>query len=351
MNNTTTSQNIPADANTIKNIEAHNEEIRNFAVKHPRVQMALDLIKQAHQNGQWRLSRQGVLIYGASRTGKTRLLQMYRDDMVAAGQDPSAVIFLSLTGNATVDSVVTDLLRAVGDPFCSKGTIASKTERLERFLAERRIELVQIDEGQHILAGRSQAVVMQIASWFKSLMNDRALNLPKQIAFVFSGTHELRDLVEDDQLSNRFFRPVELQLFCSKTALDVRDLRGLLRAVEKSISVARDTQISSTEMAGRFRLASSGCIGLIVDLVHYAGLIALRDGRATIAISDLADAYDTLIDGDELNGNPFRAAIQDVVAGNAESSRQAAAVGGRKMNRRIRAKKKTVRAGDVLKIA
>lgn len=327
-------------------------EVAKCKVLHPRVQLGLDLMREAHESALLRSGRQAVIIYGASRSGKTRLLQLYREKFGTGPNGDRRIIFLSLMGNATVDSVVTDLLRGVGDPLCTKGTVASKTERLENLLASLGIEMIQIDEAQHILENRSDHVVASIADWFKSLMNDRSDDRPKKLSFVLSGTLPAKRLLDiNDQLRNRFYAPVEMQLFGTSNEIDVRHMRALLAAIESQIGIAKGATLSSTEMAIRFRLATNGCIGIIVDLIERAGKSAIRGDRTTISVADIADAYDLLIGADFATfGNPFRCSVSTTIAATNMTSPQSNSA-QRGMNRRVRGRKKKIKVGDVLKLS
>jgi hypothetical protein len=127
----------------------------------------------------------------------------------------------------------------------------------------------------------------------------------------------------------------------------VRDLRALLRALSDQISIAKAAGLSTTEMATRFRAATAGRIGVIVELIEESGKAAIRAGRASLTMGDLADAYDKLIGDCDDTANPFRADLIALANGVLDDQRRSRSV-GRKMNRRIRRTKKNTKLGDVL---
>lgn len=326
--------------------QRHAASIKSCKIYHPRVQLGLEMMQRARENGQAKIGRNAVIIYGESRSGKTKLLDLYREDF---GSDK--VLFISLLGNASVDSVASDLLQAAGDPDFLRGTASEKSKRFEQWVADLGTEVVQIDEAHHMIENRSSHVVHGIADWLKSLLNDRTLDLPKRISFVLSGTSKVRDLVDvNDQLFNRFYNPLELQIFGTSTEVDLRDMRALLLAVEKQVPLAQGAMLSSSEMTIRIRLATNGCIGVIMDILLEAGYSAIDNARSMINIGDLAAAYDMLIGSHRIPlGNPFRADPQAIAASAAISYPSTRGL-SRGVNRRSRrAKKREVTIGDVLK--
>ncbi|WP_370307316.1 AAA family ATPase [Sinimarinibacterium flocculans] len=316
-------------------------EVAACTIVHPGVARGLELMEESYQNAVDHFGRRGVMIHGESRSGKTKLLELFRTRF-------ENVTFLSLTGAATVDSVVSDLLRAVGDPLCTSGTIANKTERLESLIAQRGTRMIQIDEAHHVIMNRSPRVVGTIASWLKSLMNDRIDCAPKNFALVLSGVGEVTDLLRDEQLRNRFYAPIELQLFTGSDEVDVRGMRVLLASICKQLTIARNANLSTTEMALRFRMATTGRIGIVVDLVAYAGSSAIRDGRDVLTASDLGEAYDVLVGSSSGDVNPFRTDVITLMR-DSRTGGLPAPTSSRRMNRRIRAAKKETKIGDVLK--
>jgi hypothetical protein len=319
-------------------------------VVHPRVQRGLDLMQDVHDCAFDGSERTGVMLFGESRSGKTRLMKIYRDQQAVAGDSKGSIVFLSLSGATTVDSVVTDLLTAMGDPMPEVGKSHNKTNRLVRLLSEQQVSMLQIDEAQHLIDHRSDKVVHDIADWFKALMNDRNEAQPRlKLSFVLSGTPGLVRLLKlNSQLRNRFFAPLELQLFSTATDLDLKDLRILLISLERQIGVANNAHLGTSEMAIRFRHASGGCIGVILDLIRQAGKFALNAGRETITIADLADSYDIQIGVTDDVGNSFRAALPTVTQ--AALQHPEFSSDRKTVNRRSKARRREPTVGDVLRL-
>jgi hypothetical protein len=86
---------------------------------------------------------------------------------------------------------------------------------------------------------------------------------------------------------------------------------------------------------------------VIVELIEESGKAAIRAGRASLTMGDLADAYDKLIGDCDDTANPFRADLIALANGVLDDQRRSRSV-GRKMNRRIRRTKKNTKLGDVL---
>lgn len=342
---------INKDVSTQIRLKQLSAEIKACKVIHPRVERGLELMAEGVESASNGGTRSGVMVTGESRSGKTKLLRIFQERAAEHGCDPTKILYVSLSGPTTVNGLVTSLLEALGDPMPETGDFSQRKRRLEKGLLHSGYTMVQIDEAQQTIDHRSDEVVHDIADYFKGLMNPKNSSQPQlPICFVLSGTPSLQRLLQfNSQLNNRFFAPLDLQLFSTASELDLKDLRMLLIKLEQQIDVAKSSRLGTSEMAVRFRAASGGCIGIIVDIFEHAGKNAIRESRESITISDLAEAYDLLMPAGKLSlGNPFRAALTAVT--------QAALVaptlraGRRAVGRRSRAKRKEVTLGHVLNI-
>lgn len=326
-------------------------EIKACSVIHPRVERGLELMREGVESALNGGNRTGVMVTGESRSGKTKLLRIFQQRANEYGCDPQRILYVSLSGPTTVNGLVTAMLEALGDPMPEAGDASQRKRRLEKRLLDRQFAMVQIDEAQQTIDHRSDEVVHDIADYVKGLMNPKSSSQPQlPICFVLAGTPSLQRLLQfNSQLNNRFFTPLELQLFSTASELDLKDLRMLLIALEKQISVTKTARLGTSEMAIRLRAASDGCVGIIVDLLEHAGKNAIREGRASITIADLAEAYELLMPAGKLGlGNPFRAALTAVTQ--AALAAPALKAGGRAVGRRSRAKRRDVTLGEVINV-
>lgn len=325
--------------------------LRNtLRIEHPFVREALNLVDEAHRNQRLGGERRGVLIHGESRAGKTTALDMWsRRHPVEEVNGIPKTKFLSLSfpKSVTMAQVTEDLLRKLGDPFPFKGSVSTRRARFIEMLRKRGVEVLIFDESQNILTDRSTSTVNNICAWIRDLMDPKIYNL----AVVLAGLDSTRQIIDyDESVENRFFRPVNLQAFGAAAEHDLRSLRAILRALERHYEVASSVDLSSSISAARFFLSSRGLIGLIVDLVERAGEYAIRDGRDRLTLGDLARAHDLFITkAIEGVGNPFTADVARVIKC-LESGRLERVPKG-EMKKRIRAKKRETKVGDVLTLS
>lgn len=332
-------------------LELLRNEIKACSVIHPRVERGLELMREGAEAAASGGNRTGVMITGESRSGKTKLLRIFQERAPQYGWEPESIFYVSLSGPTNVNGLVIAMLEALGDPMPEAGEPSQRKRRLEKYLLDGKFSMVQIDEAQQTIDHRSDEVVHDIADYFKGLMNPKSSTQPQlPVCFVLTGTPSLQRLLHfNSQLNNRFFSPVELQLFGTGTEMDLKDLRILLVALEKQITIAKNSRLGTSELAVRFRAASDGCMGIIVDLLEHAGKHAIREGRESITVADLAEAYELLMPAGKLNlGNPFRAALSAVTQ--AALAAPALKADRRGVGRRSRAKRREVKLGDVINV-
>lgn len=92
------------------------------------------------------------------------------------------------------------MLQKLGDPLYNQGTEKILTARLKQYLLTTDVELLIIDELQHLIDTDTQRVIKKAADWLKQLLND--VNLP----IVFGGIKEdaINIFNSNRQLDERF---------------------------------------------------------------------------------------------------------------------------------------------------
>ncbi len=124
-----------------------------------------------------------ILITGDTGVGKSAFLKHY-----AAGHPPrreagcliQPVLYEELQSKTTIISAAKTMLRRLEDPSAGKGNLADLTYRVTHQLGAQKVEVVILDEFQHIVE-TGEITVNKVADWLKQVA--KAANVP----FVMAG--------------------------------------------------------------------------------------------------------------------------------------------------------------------
>ena len=124
-----------------------------------------------------------MLVTGETGVGKSTFLKHYAAGNPStrdAGCLVQPVVFVELQSKMTLLSAAKALARALEDPSGGKGGLADLTFRVSDQIKAQRVEVVILDEFQHIVE-TGEITVNKVADWFKQVAKER--NVP----FVMAG--------------------------------------------------------------------------------------------------------------------------------------------------------------------
>jgi Cdc6-like AAA superfamily ATPase len=245
-----------------------------------------------------------LFITGITGSGKTTLanrIQAKHPRRVAKEGTTVPVLVSTIFAPATVKGIVTGLLYSLGDPLADKGTTTSKTLRLYHLIKQCGVELIILDEFQHLYDRDSNRVLIDASDWLKNLIN--ATNVPIILLGMPWGT---RILDMNTQLKRRFSAEQELTPFSWSTPEDQKYLMKFLNAVDKQLPFEKRSEFGSEDMAFRFMCASRGKRSAIMLIIRHAAESAIKTGAKCISLEMLARAYKAEIASQRLRAaNPF----------------------------------------------
>lgn len=251
-----------------------------------------------------------LLIIGESRTGKSSVVREVLETYHPRQADERTirtVVYAVAPAKASVKGLLESLLKGLGDPLWSKGTISSMTMRLHTLLNEVECKLVILDEFQH-LCGRGKAALL--ADWLKVLLESSKFGL------IAVGLPESASVVaEHKQLKQRCDEPLCMPTFDWADKASAAQFRAVLMQFQKQLHPFELPNLASREMSLRVFLATAGRIGLVAKLLDRAVRMAIRHKRLEIRLEDLASAYKRAIWGASsfpIPGGPFLAALEDL---------------------------------------
>ena len=295
---------------TIREARA-KEVMRNISIAYPKQTAIMERIEALRLStlGIRGVPLPGLRLSQVSQAGKTKTLEIYIHNLQCSKEVGEAednyrqVVFLGLKRRVTVKMFYQRLLRELGDPHPEKGNLETLVQRAEEFLGRLRVELLIVDEVQHLANPRSDSG--EVTDELKSFL-DRGV-----VPVVFAGNEESESFFGNNaQLSARLGAPLEL----NPTNLDAGDDAKMFKAfcigLDKAISASglfpQSSNFGSKEVLQGLVIASSGHIGRVCRLVGAAMEHAARRDAEYVEVYDLSFAIDNIgIRSQWISYNPF----------------------------------------------
>ncbi|AFI84672.1 TniB family NTP-binding protein [Methylophaga nitratireducenticrescens] len=302
-------------------------KLSSVIIKHHKLQSGFDLVKRTMTDNEILVENKHAVIIGDSGCGKSSLMDLYQQThcpkniefQLGARLDVPA-IFSSVPSPVTPKAMSVELLKAVGDNSGLSQTSHALTERLIYHLNHSNVEVVFLDECQHLLSLGAKNKNLSISTrlresldWIKSLTNKT------KATFVLMGMPELLDIIRaDDQLARRFTNTHYLSPFDEPTQpeslLVAFTDELLLEASEIVLSTGPSPYFreihyfcDNPDDARRLYLATGGNPSKVKTLVINAACIAYSEMSHEINMTHFTKAFQKL---EEANLNAKKAAAE-----------------------------------------
>lgn len=325
-------------------IDERKHLVEHLYVIYPRNSEILSKFAYCHQHAKLATEPEGMLLEGPTGMGKTTLCKYYSQGfqrVVTKNGVVVPVLAARVQVPASPKSLVTVLLKSLGDPLPDKGTTVSQTLRLKEMMEECGTELVILDEFQHFIDRDSKKVLKTISDWLKNLMDDTKKPI---ILIGMPYSHTILDAQGNEQLQRRFSVRIKLEPFDWLKPDDRKDFRRFLRIVDEKLPFNEWSNLSDTNMAFRFYLASGGVVSKVMKLIRRAAVISLDLAREKLDLDTLSLAYeDCLAANVPEKGNPFDDCSSALKPKTTKDKSAMAAT-----NARSKAKGEKLKASDVL---
>lgn len=286
---------------------------------------ALDVMRRVKRDAPDEAQDAGTL-FGVSHSGKTIVFNMYLatrvvDYCLANGDFPPGtprstvlknqrrVLYFELPAKTTMGSFFTILLKRLGDPNPSEGTLDKRQDRAYTLLEALGVELIIIDEIDHLRkpvarshANRTDA--MTVHNQLKELTN-------KGIPVMFVGIPEAKEkLFDEQQLKNREMISLELNPLRMKNPKDreiYKEFCGhwAVMMVEKLITKEFSRVLVDEEVLYDLCEATGGLFGMTAKTLRKAAEFMFLEGASCVERHHLALGVDAFAIGRSCKVNPF----------------------------------------------
>jgi len=271
---------------------------RRCLISHPRLQEALETIVQAicppGEEANTRRPGTMVLVIGPSRVGKTTLIRLLEERLLARTEalmafDPNFIPFASIlaagpgTNRFEWAEYYRAVLRSLHDPFVDGKIARIRTkelrEAMETALTQRKSLAIIVDEAHHLAEAAMGSRLQSKLNHLKHFENATG------VSHILVGTYEMRP-----------FRKVNAQLACrsidvhfprydATTEQDAQVFQSVVWALQRQLPVEKEPPLLDQ---WEFLYARSiGCIGWLKMHLNRALNLALAEKAKTVTLAHL----------------------------------------------------------------
>jgi GTPase SAR1 family protein len=273
-------------------VQERKEMVEAILVKYPRTEEIMSKIEACHFDSKYTAEPKCLFVKGPSGAGKSTILRRYLEKHPRRTLPEGTVVPVlcaAIPVPATVNALVTRLLKGLGDPLSNKGTISAKTERLYELIEECKVELVMLDEFQNFIDSDSQKVLRTVADWLKNLLNHTKKPI---ILFGLPNSEDIFYGESQQQLSRRFPYRMYLTPFKWSTKDGRNEFRAFLKILDESLPLPASSHLADPDIAIRLYSASNGIVNYVMKIVRAATHKAIDKSLSSLSLDLLAEAFD-----------------------------------------------------------
>lgn len=264
------------------------KHVRGIVIPHTQYQEVWRELSRTHMDGKSSVNPKGMFISGDTGVGKTTIFRKYlenhpREELSTYTRIP--VLYIKTPSPArNTKAMATEILFRMGDPFYHVGTEQVQTTRICGFVEKCQIDMIIIDELQHLIDRDTNKLMASVSDWVKRLAE--AISIP----IVLCGLPESERIFKynpqlDDRCSNRLF----LTPFRYETEGEKSYFKKFLDEVDKALPFQDRSYIS--EYSERIYYATLGITRQVMTLLENATKHAALSGSDKICFEHLDWGY------------------------------------------------------------
>ncbi len=254
-----------------------------------------------------------LAILGNTGAGKTTLIDAWLEKapLRTMETDEGTIIpylYVLVPSSPKKKGAVSAFLRALHDPNPSRGTEWDMISRVHRLIKRCKVQVIFVDEFQHLRDKDTQKVVHAIADFLKDVINQS--HIPMILTGKLGEAESI--LMANSQLDRRVGTPLVLEPFewDRSRPETIKELRTLMRDIDRALPLDL-SDLQNEEMAFRFFYASDGYLGWIMEIIREAAIRAIDTDCHCLNKPLLAAAYEARLAGTDVGDgkvNPFSTA-------------------------------------------
>lgn len=249
-----------------------------------------------------------MMIIGETGVGKSTVLQEYananlpmRTETDQGFSTHTPVLVVSLKGMSQSLSAAQTILKKLLRVPTATGRLSNITDRIETQMQRQGVEILILDEFQHLAEAGAEKTRSQTADWVKGLAKET------RVPIVLAGMPSLAEVIAANaQLAS--ITPLRRQLgdFKYENERGRKAFQSFLRELDQIFPFDEPADFGEPYLAERLYLASGGNPRLLCMLLRWAAKAAIQEGTRRVEERHLASAYDKFGGlGGLVEENPF----------------------------------------------
>ncbi|WP_282066405.1 TniB family NTP-binding protein [Vibrio rotiferianus] len=292
-----------------KKVEDDANEVKNIFINNPQIKEIFDDISDCREFSDGKHEPECMIVVGDTGAGKTTIINKYLAQNPRTETNEGAVIPIlstSLPPNATPITASEQLLSDLGDPFAfSRGNDPVKiAKEVADLMKSCEVELIIIDEFQHMIDRKKKEVLHSAADWLKMLI------VRSKIPVVLFGMpYSVVILEANRQLAGRFELQHKLEPFRLNNKSNRALYKTFLVMLDNALPFKESSDLATTDMMKRIYAFSDGNLRRIRRLINRASRYAQIANSSKILLSHFAKAAPKISKSACEEQNPFDAEV------------------------------------------
>lgn len=235
---------------------------------------------------------QCMSLEGGTGTGKTTLVRAYADsfERIFTGEGMRIPVFyVQVPSPVTIRDLAQEALRQLGDPAYDKGTRGALTIRLAGLIKACGVELVILDDFQHLIDSETNHILAQVSDWLKVLIKETG------VPFLVVGIESRVEVIlqANSQLSRLFAARETLEPFPWDASKEetLQEFSRFVRYVEQAIAQPLPPNLPRTELLYRLHYATNGIVGNLMNLMLNTAILTTERGLPSLELGMLSLAF------------------------------------------------------------
>ncbi|MFO1444486.1 TniB family NTP-binding protein [Bacillus sp. Bva_UNVM-123] len=287
---------IPASKEDVRN---RREHVKKIVIVHPTYSNLLTEIEEIHYYSKGSVKPDSLFLSGEAGVGKSTVLEEYTSRFprdIVNNNTVIPVLYSTVPVGATPKTVAARLLYSLGDPAYDKGTEISQTSRLLNFIKKCKVELIIIDEFQHLLDRDTKHVLNKASEWVKSFCDEAG------VPIILCGFPESKKIFKfNSQLDRRFLTKLSMEGFRYNTRDEQIEFRAFLKNIDDRLPFVDRSLLASKQLADKFFYATNGLPSHLNKLLYEATGLAAKSGSDSIDENHLYDGFNKI----DMSTRPF----------------------------------------------
>ncbi|WP_153117771.1 TniB family NTP-binding protein [Rhodocyclus tenuis] len=256
---------------------------------HQRYREAMSRVAELHLRRRIHGAGGGLLLTGPSGAGKSTMVRTYHGRFPRehlADRTVVPVLLVSVPASPTARSLAGAILEALGQRKAHRGTAPEKTSWIYELFAKCGVEMVILDEFQHLFYAPTLNAFRDITDWLKNFLEDT------RVGMVACGLPAAEWVVNsNEQLARRFSERIRISPFSLEVGEDFQEFRGILKAFEVGLPLPTEVPLYESNLARRFHVGSYGLLDYVVKILEGGVSAATAAGLETLDLPVLAAGF------------------------------------------------------------